>query len=196
MSEAPEFSRPVAVDRIARTGERLTLEASPAERRQLAERFGLVSIDRLTAAVELHPVPAGRGFRMTSELDAEVVQSCVVTLEPVAAHVRDRQSQLFVPSTGLGADRAGEASDEVEDEAEPITDGVIDVGEAVAQQLALALPPYPRAPGASIDAMAGSLPEGVSLCIADEKPKAAGAVEERASPFAALARLKGGPRPR
>jgi hypothetical protein len=44
--------------------------------------------------------------------------------------------------------RAGYLETEV---AEPFEGDAIDIGEAVAQQLALALDPYPRAPGASLE---------------------------------------------
>ena len=55
---------------------------------------------------------------------------------------------------------------------EPLDDGMIDIGEAVAQQLSLALDPFPRAPGAVLD-------EETDL--SDGSP--------RESPFAALAKL-------
>jgi uncharacterized metal-binding protein YceD (DUF177 family) len=56
---------------------------------------------------------------------------------------------------------------------EPLDDGMIDIGEAVAQQLSLALDPFPRAPGATLEQEAD---------LSDHSP--------RESPFAALAKLR------
>ena len=159
-----------------------------------AERFHVFPQDGLVAEIEVEPLVAGRGFRVTADLDADVVQSCVVSLEPVPAHIHDHQAQLFVNAPEAGKSRTGdEIRDDTEEEAEPIVDGQIDLGEAVAQQLALALPAYPRAPAASISALTGTLPDGVSLCIEDEKSSNADGKESPSGPFAALARMKGAP---
>jgi hypothetical protein len=79
--------------------------------------------------------------------EADVVQACVVTLEPV----RSRLNEAFMVTFGEARPVLGGevivGLDE-EDPAEEMTDGWIDLGEVVAQQLAVALDPYPRAPGA------------------------------------------------
>jgi hypothetical protein len=73
----------------------------------------------------------------------------VVTLEPVASRVEDRFMLLY----GHAQDEAGEVVLSGEAElVEPISGGTLDLGEAVAQQLSLALDPYPRAPGAAATA--------------------------------------------
>jgi uncharacterized metal-binding protein YceD (DUF177 family) len=154
-----EFSRPVpafdlpevAVHRIA---------AGPAERAALAARFGLLALDRLEAEIRLRPI--ARGVRLEAEFEAEVVQECVVTLEPVANRVGERFTLVF------GEAPAGADEDNV---VEPIEGETLDLGETVAQQLSLALDPYPRAPGAAIDP---AWTEDASA----------------ASPFAALAKLR------
>jgi uncharacterized metal-binding protein YceD (DUF177 family) len=196
-TQQPEFSRSMAVDRFARSGERIKIEANAVERAALAERFGIVALDRLVATIEVEPRIGGRGFHVTSALQADVVQSCVVSLEPVPAHIDDEISQLFaeVPESGT-RQAAADPGDEVDEEAEPIVDGLIDLGEMVAQQLAVALPPYPRAPDAAINSVVEALPEGVSLCIEDENAEGGDVDEPPAGPFAALARLKGNPRRR
>jgi uncharacterized metal-binding protein YceD (DUF177 family) len=161
-SEAPEFSRPVDVDQLA--GEtRRSIAANEAERRALATRFGLLGIDRLEAAVSLAPV--ARGVRLDAVLTADVVQECVVTLEPVRNRVEERFSVLYGEAPEqevLGAE---------EEVIEPLPGSVLDIGEAVAQQLSLALDPYPRAPDAAL-------------------PAETLAAEPADHPFAALARLK------
>jgi uncharacterized metal-binding protein YceD (DUF177 family) len=121
----------------------------------------------LTARVQLTPV-AGGFYRLAARIEAEVTQACIVTLEPVAQLVEDEFSLLY------GALDAQEEVllDGVSETVEPLEGGVIDIGEAVAQQLSLALDPFPRAASAPADA--GETQAGPGLD----------------SPFAALAKLR------
>jgi uncharacterized metal-binding protein YceD (DUF177 family) len=139
---AVEFSRPVEMARLGAAPIAYDIAASPAERAALARRFGLLSLDRFEAHVTLHRV-AGNMVRMEATLAADLVQTDVVTLDPVPSQVADAFALLF----------AAEASDAraLDPEAElvePMVDGRIDIGEAVAQQLSLAIDPYPRSPAA------------------------------------------------
>jgi uncharacterized metal-binding protein YceD (DUF177 family) len=130
---------------------------------------GLLALDRLEAQVRLSRL-AGGFLRLAAELSADVTQACVVTLEPVRSRIEEEFTLLY--SNGP-EEKAGEVvlsgSDEV---VEPLSEGSLDIGEAVAQQLSLALDPFPRAPGAELPGEA-----------APEAP-------ERVSPFAALAALR------
>ena len=175
----PEFSRVVLVD--ATTGNQLTreIEADPAECRALAARFGLVSIGRLKATVRLRRLDGGRMVRVAGSLSAEVVQTCVVTLDPVPASVGEDFTALFVPAEQMPAE-----DDEVvfdarsleDDLPEPMTGGAIDIGELTAQHLSLALDPYPRRPDAEFTGYDDDQDE-------TGEPAAV-------TPFSALARLK------
>lgn len=186
MTEA-EFSRPVAVDRLRASETVLKLAAQPAERARLAERFDLLAIDRLEATVRLRRIAGGRLVRLRGSFVADVVQACVVTLAPVPQHLEDSFEMIFGDDAGAGAEPGkGEATHELvldmadSDPPDPIVDGVIDAGEAVAEHLSLALDPFVRAPDAHF--------EGVAEAEAEEEP--AGAPAE-AGPFAVLASLKG-----
>jgi hypothetical protein len=170
--DEPEFSRPIAAETISNQIQRREVAAEPAECQALARRFGLLSLDKLTATVELRR-QAGEVIHIGGHLLADVVQSCVVTLAPVPAHI---ESDFELSYGGKAAEgEAGDMDPAGLDAPEPLVDGWIDLGEAVAQQLAIALDPYPRAPGASLG------PEGFTA----EAGKAAGK-----QPFAALAALK------
>lgn len=165
-SPAPEFSRPVDAGRLA-PGEESAYEiaANAAEREALAQRFELLRLDHLAATVRLRRL-AGGLLRLTAELSADVVQACVVTLEPVASHLADSFSLLY----GRPQNDASEVVLSGETElVEPLEGGVIDLGEVAAQQLSLALDPYPRAPGVGLDEASGRMGD---------------------SPFAALAKLR------
>jgi uncharacterized metal-binding protein YceD (DUF177 family) len=140
---AREFSRPLKVEEIGNSTQRRTIEAKEAERQRLAERFGLLALDRLSAEIELRR-QAGNVIHAEGRLVADVIQSCVVTLEPVPAHIEADFACSFEPGPADDADIDPLAGEEIEF----IEDGQIDLGETVAQQLAVALDPYPRAPGA------------------------------------------------
>jgi uncharacterized metal-binding protein YceD (DUF177 family) len=164
MTGAPEFSRTVLLAHIGNEPFRREIAASEAERDALARRLDLVSLDRLSASVEL--VRQGAEIILLCAMfDAEFVQECVVSLDPIAGALSAQFTLLYGPP---------EAEDQVaaiggEDAAfEPLVGNAIDIGEAVAQEFSLALPAFPRSPAAAVEAA-----------------PAAG----EAGPFAALSRL-------
>jgi len=168
---APEFSRSVRIDSIGEQARPLEIAADENERAALARRFGLLGLARLEAALTLSR--RGDEIAVHGRLAAAVTQACVATAEPVAAEVAAPFDILFRPQPDMaGAEEEVELSESEMDVV--FHDGAaIDVGEAVAETLALALAPYPRAPDA------------------DEILKAAGIKsEEEAGPFAALAGLR------
>jgi uncharacterized metal-binding protein YceD (DUF177 family) len=168
---AGEFSRPIDLDRIGDVESVFDFVATPEECAALAARFGLISIERLEARIKLRRRRGKALLRLSGHFSADVTQSCVVTLAPVPGHVEDGFTVLYGD-----VDQGAEVLIDPQEEAdfEPLPTGVLDVGETVAQEFALALDPYPRAPGAEVP------------------PTSA---EERVStppehPFAVLAKLK------
>lgn len=140
----PEFSRPVALARIPPEGRREALRATPAECAALALRFGIPAVNRFAAELLLRSEPGG-GVSIEGRITADVVQDCVITLEPVVQKVADRVI-LRILGPGEMASDDPESPDEID-----APGGVADLGEAMAEQLSLALDPYPRAPGATLD---------------------------------------------
>jgi len=140
---APEFSRVVALAPLPDSGREERLEASAAECAALARRFRIPAVDRLAARLLLRPEPGG-GVLATGTLWADVVQACVVSLEPVAQHVEEPVTLRLLPPGDEPSDDP-DGPDEI-----PIEGDAVDLGEAIAEQLALALDPYPRAPGAKL----------------------------------------------
>lgn len=166
----PEFSRPIALARIAPEGRPEWLRATPAECAALAKRFGIPAVNRFAADLLLKR-EGGGGVSIEGRILAEVVQDCVVTLEPVIQQI-DEAVFLRVLGPGEVASDDPEAPDDIE-----APGGVADLGEAMSEQLALALDPYPRAPGAT-------LPDDLT---AEPEPPP----EASVSPFANLAALRG-----
>lgn len=149
----PEFSRVFRAHDVGGHARQQAIEADPVERAALAARFGLLQLDRLTAALELRREAAG--IRVTGQVQGSGEQACVATGEPVPFLITEPVRLMLVETTPAG--------DEIE-LAEPDLDtdalegDIIDLGEITAQALALALDPYPRstaaAPGVTSEAEA------------------------------------------
>jgi uncharacterized metal-binding protein YceD (DUF177 family) len=166
------FAHQLRLDQI-RDGERLDLVADEAERGAVAKRLGLPCIDRLEAHVTL--AKTGEVVRASGRLGAALDQSCVVTSEPVPAHVDEPFELAFMPEPAPGGPDEEIELGESDCDVVFYDGGAIDLGTAIADTLALSLDPYPRS--ASADA---ALKEAGVLS------------EEQASPFAVLAKLKTG----
>jgi len=162
---APEFSRPVPLSRVGSEPFRQEISATIGERAALARRFDLVSLDRLDAIVEL-VWQSGGIVMLRAEFEAAFEQTCTVTLDPFSSVLAERFTLLYGPPDAEDA-AAAMAGDEVA--FQPLSGEAIDIGEAIAQEFSLALPPFPRSPDAAVE-------------IEPPAPEAAG-------PFAALSRL-------
>jgi hypothetical protein len=167
------FSRPVSVSEMPPQGLEIAIEANEAERAALAKDYGLPSLSRLTATFRL----AGRGrtVHVQGEVQAELEQTCVVTLEPFPVSVSEPVDVRYSEDAGPSDDEVVELSEQALDAPEPLVNGVVDIGALAAEFLALALDPYPRKPGVAFDFEGGEV--------------------EEASPFAVLSGLKGKPKP-
>lgn len=140
----PELHRPVPADRVGAVGLEVTVEATAAECAALARRMQLPGILALRCAFRLVRLTADI-ILAEGRLRAKVVQTCVVSLDDFAADIDERFRIRFVPAGQESDDPDPESDDEI-----GYTGGMLDLGEAAAEQLALALDPYPRAPGAEL----------------------------------------------
>jgi uncharacterized metal-binding protein YceD (DUF177 family) len=163
---APEFYRVVPVHQLTARPFRQRIEATAEECEKLSRRFELLALARLSADVELRRQSAELVL-LQAKFEAEFEQTCAVTLEPVHGTVAERFALVYGPP----AEETAEIALGVDEAAfEPLCDDAIDIGEAVAQELSLALPVFPRHPDAVLEDVATAEPlEG---------------------PFAALARLR------
>lgn len=143
----PEFSRVVEAESLDRDGTAMTIEADAGERARLAKRFGLLALDSLSASLRLTPEKGGRLVRLEGTLSADVTQSCVVTLEALKTRVETALERLYDTSADAAPPAEAAFDVEAQDPPEAAPDGRIDVGEAAAEELSLALDPFPRKPG-------------------------------------------------
>lgn len=189
-----EFSRIIAVDELGEEDERdVAVSADAAERAALAARLGLVSLDRFEARVHVTGLPAG-AVAVHVAFEADVVQTCVVTLDPVAGAVAETFDLVFEPvdagagraaPDGAAADRAEvEVMPDDEEPPEPMIGRRFDIGVHLAEYLALAIDPYPRKEGISLEEM----PEFEAV-LAPESGGKDPANADTESPFSVLRRL-------
>lgn len=135
--------------RLAEIGQGLRRELSADEpaRARIARDLDLVELPRLEGTVEV--APRGRGWRVTGRVDAEVVQTCGVTLEPLPAHVESRfELDVVGPEDASDDEAPAEYTLETIDTPDVAEGGVLDLAGYLVEHLALALDPFPRKPGA------------------------------------------------
>ena len=146
MNDRPEFSRPFDIRGIA--AKPVLLEADATERAALAERFGLSEIGKLAATLALEQ--QGDEIAAEGTLTAEWVQGCAVSGEDLPMSIEEPITLRFVPAATL---EASEEDEEIELDEEDLDEigyegTTLDLGEAVAQSLALAIDPYATGPDA------------------------------------------------
>jgi uncharacterized metal-binding protein YceD (DUF177 family) len=147
----PEFSHPIPVDRLSKTGTFLKISANEAERQALAERLGIPAIKFLIAEVRLKPDSKGRKVLVDADVNAHVTQTCVVTLDPIENSIQTTARIRFENNSSPSQDDDVEIWAEDEDPPDPIVNGLIDIGEFVVEQMVLALDPFPRSAGAEFE---------------------------------------------
>lgn len=136
----PEFSRRERLDTIGDAPRSLRVTATAAECLALARRFDLIEVGALEGLFTVRRTAAG--IMAEGRVTASVTQACVATGDPVAARIDEHVALCFV-------DDGGAVGDEVEIDAAACDvivhdGGAIDLGEAAAETMALALDPFPR----------------------------------------------------
>ncbi|GAB4389346.1 DUF177 domain-containing protein [Albidovulum sp.] len=173
-ADGPALTRRLRVrDLPARRPTRFALHPDAAERAALAGELGLVALPALAFSGEVRP-QGGRDWVLEGELVAEVVQSCIVTLAPVTTRITEAVQRRYIHD--LPEPEAEEMEMPGDDTLEPLCE-TIEIGAVLREALALALPAYPRAEGASFGAADFAAP-GV-------KPL----TDEAVKPFAGLSDL-------
>ena len=161
----PEMHRPAALDRIGPHGTEVLVEANSAELPAIAARLGIPAVHTLRCAFKLRRI-GGSVIEAQGELVAGVTQLCVVSLDEFDSTVEEAFTVHFVPEGTEDDDPEPDAIDQV-----PFQGSAIDLGEAAVEQLALALDPYPRKPGAALPEGAGEPSLGAFASLAALKPK-------------------------
>ena len=183
--EVTEFSRPLSPESLGEKGKVLSIEANADERSRLAQRLGLDGLDALSAEIRLTLRSGGRMVRLEGTFKALVRQICVVTLEPVEDRIEGSIERIYDTTFEELENEEENIDMDGENPPDPLIGGKIDAGEAVAEQLALEINPFPRKKGTTFaDYSAGPDGGGVS---GDETGENAA---PSANPFVGLKKLK------
>jgi uncharacterized metal-binding protein YceD (DUF177 family) len=180
-----EIERIVDLDRMGVQGTALELTCSESERGALAERFGFLGLPAFSARVTVDR-RAGGLIVVEGRLRGQVVQACILTLDPVSQDLNEVFRIVFKQNLTEPRDpESGEALVNAHpDSPEPLLGNQLDVGEIVAEQLSLAADPYPRKAGVKLeDVLPKMRQEGRH-----------GRPEPRRHPFAGLQALRDKPR--
>ena len=175
--QPPPYTYPFELAGLSERGTELSLSPDAAERTRIAAWLGALEVPRLDATIRILRLDDGV-YRYDAEFTADVVQACVVTLDPVPSRHTGMAARRYrvIPKSPRRPSRDIEVDADADDEDAPqaISSSLLDVAAPILEELSLMLDPYPRAPGVTF-----------------EPPKdEAQSVE---NPFAVLAKLKLGP---
>lgn len=151
------ISLPVNVARLPQRGMPLTIEADSNQRSALAQAHGLIEVRSLQADVIVTSWKKG-GVQVNGRVNARVIQSCIVSLEPVENLIDEEVSALLLPEGSRLAVPKRSAEGEIlldaegDDTPETFSGDTIDIGALVEEFFSLAIDPWPRKPGASLPA--------------------------------------------
>jgi len=173
MSDQPPYTYPFEFAGLSERGAELTLSPDGDERARIAAWLGALEVPRLAATVRLARLDDGV-YQYEAEFIADVVQACVVTLEPVPAHHTGTTTRRYrvIAKASRRAPRDVEIDPGGDEDApEALSSSVLDLAAPVLEELSLILDPYPRA-------------QGVAFEPPKDEPRSAD------NPFAVLAKLK------
>lgn len=177
-----ELSREMSFEDLTSEFTEFQFEASDDECRALAERLGILVLHHVKVTGVVGHVTAGGDIDLSGEMQAALEQNCSITLKPVREEVNTsfniRFSDRISEDTPLG---------QIEEELghrsfEPMPAGPVNIGEIAAQYLSMAINPFPRTSGATLDA---SALEGVTI-LSEEDDRAA------RSPFSTVKKITDG----
>ncbi|UCI05952.1 YceD family protein [Mesorhizobium sp. B1-1-8] len=152
------------VARLPQKGLPIVVEADERQRAALAAEHDLLSVESYRAELMVAPWKRN-GVKVSGRVEADITQACIVTLDPVEAHIDEPVEALFLPEQSKlgreGFEGGGEIILEADgpDSPETFSGDTIDIGALAEQFFGLAIDPYPRKPGASVDVADDDQPE-------------------------------------
>lgn len=147
----PPLSELLRLNQIGAGVER-TLAPDEAARARIARSLDLIELPAFQAVLSVKPSAAG--WSLTGRVTARAVQRCGLTLEPLPADIDESFEIALVEGDSREPEDVEVSLDD--DGPDVIEDGALDLGVYAVEQLALALDPFPRKPGAVFEAPAQS----------------------------------------
>jgi uncharacterized metal-binding protein YceD (DUF177 family) len=152
--DPPPLERVYDLNRLSEAGYETTIVLGPEERERIAEWADVSNVNRFEGRVSLRRNGLNR-FSYTAHLEAEIVQACAVTLEPVSSNISIDFTRALhlVPQLKKMVDFSAELSPAAGDDEVPeeIDSTRFDLAAPLLEEFSLAIDPYPRAPGVSFD---------------------------------------------
>lgn len=172
--DEPIFDAVVRIDKLPASGRSVSVDADADQRAAIAAAMNILSVARFEAKLTI--VPLRGGLRAKGRLEAVVTQASIVSFEPVLEKIAEDIDRVFLPAP-KGSDAHAPGSEtfvdlESDDFPDHIDGPEVDLSALLLETLALALDPYPRLEGESLEKL------GISTG------------DEEQGPFAKLARLK------
>ncbi|WP_306262599.1 DUF177 domain-containing protein [Pararhizobium sp. IMCC21322] len=174
---------PIVAGDITNDAKDFIIKPDKADHAAIADALNVLAVHDLNATLRLHRTK--NSIRVRGHVDAVVEQSCVVTLEPVRQSLMEEVDRTFVANRSdfdtvfakMSANRATMIDPDEVDPPEIVENGRLDLAAIALEHVIIGIDLYPRAPGADLSEV--DAPKQVQID-----------VEERESPFAALAKLK------
>ncbi|MDR3471715.1 MAG: DUF177 domain-containing protein [Devosia sp.] len=170
--EEPLLDASVRIDNLPPEGRDLDVIATPAQGEAIARQLAISAVERLEARIKVTKFRGG--LRAHGRLEAVTVQPCVVSFEPVRQLIDEEFERIYLPAEEQLKPAPAHPEVFVDLDSDELPDYFegheVDLADAIIEAVALALDPYPRAEGASLEAT------GL-------------AIEEETSPFASLKSL-------
>ncbi len=143
-------------------GSHQKLEANDDERKNLTRRFDLLELNHVTAHLVIENTKRAHSVKVSGDIIATVTQACVISDEPVTTDIKGDFEAWFADPDSIVSlqkarrEKAIENGNELpimeeEEDPEPMQNGLIDLGELVAQNLSLLIPAYPKKEGREFD---------------------------------------------
>lgn len=156
LDEVPVFSHLVGADKLDEDEREIAIVLDAEARHRLGRHLDVLKIDDWSGTAWLRRTADGLGVALRVTFTANVIQSCVVTLEPVCSRVQHSFTNLYLPEERVDAAEDGEDGELIvdidgDDFPEILRDDGVDIGEAIVEQFALILDPYPKGSGAASD---------------------------------------------
>jgi len=154
MTDKTGLSLKIKVSDLDRETGPYKLDASVDDMALLVERFGLVALTSLTATVSLNNKGPENGVLVDGQMKAEFVQRCISTLQDVPESLDLPFKLLLVdPAMAERMDADESYLDPNALEYDALEGDSIDIGDIVAQTLAISMNPYPRLDAVDVPAL-------------------------------------------
>lgn len=142
------------------------LQPTVAECAAIADHLGIIGVKKLRFIGEF--TPQGRtDWELTAKIGGTVVQSCVVSLDPVTTRIEEPVLRRYVANFEDPDEEEVEMT--ADENTEPLAQ-IIDAAAVMIEALSLALPPYPRKDGADLGEAVFADKEVTPMTDDDAKP--------------------------